>query len=674
MANRNTPYGAFNFVVEFDGGEVFGGFSDVSGIGTEITIAEYRNGNEKENHVRKIAGVHKVSDVTLKRGIVNSKTLFQWIKESRVQGPAAQKKSVTIRLLDEAQAPGAVVGAERGRADEVHRADFCRQGRRRRGDGGDRPRRAGHDGRGLSVPPCRRFAPPMPLVFEVASPPALPAAGRADIACFIGHVARRAGRPLPPAVSAALQAGGWIDGPWKVGGQRVAALTHVPVAVDSWTDFDNLYDWTRPVAATGPALAASTLGAAVRAFFAQGGRRAVIVRVGDPWPVLGQTTQAQRTQRLRRLLPTQPGDPMDPGSWRGIEHLHGIEEAAMVCFPDLPELYARPPATPPTAVAPRPLPETFVECSSGEAPPAPDNSLRRIAAPQLDPAGWRDWTQAVGEVRDFLIRRRRDCLFIGALPLPALDLAGPAAEQSAADPLAALLTAHVLQAAGGAPHGASSAFVQLAWPWLQMHDSGDLAQGLLPPDGVLAGMLAANALARGTFRSAAGRMPLGVIDAVPAPAWGLAPDSPWQRLAERICVFAPDPEGWVLQSDVTTSPHMPWRSGGASRVVASVLRAAREFGEVHVFGVNGPALWQRVRASFEQLLLAYWQAGGLGGASPAEAFDVRCDRTTMTQNDLDAGRVLARIELLPVAAVERITVLLALGAAERSGATLAEAA
>ena len=105
MANRNTPYGAFNFVVEFDGGEVFGGFSDVSGLGTEITVAEYRNGNEKENHVRKIAGVHKVSDVTLKRGIVDSKSLFQWIKESRVQGPAAVKKSVVIRLLDEARAP-----------------------------------------------------------------------------------------------------------------------------------------------------------------------------------------------------------------------------------------------------------------------------------------------------------------------------------------------------------------------------------------------------------------------------------------------------------------------------------------------------------------------------------------------------------------------------------------
>lgn len=104
MANRTTPYGAFNFVVNFDGGETFGGFSDVSGIGTELTIAEYRNGNDKENHVRKVGGVHKVSDVTLKRGIVNSLSLFQWIKDSRTKGPDA-KKSITILLLDESQKP-----------------------------------------------------------------------------------------------------------------------------------------------------------------------------------------------------------------------------------------------------------------------------------------------------------------------------------------------------------------------------------------------------------------------------------------------------------------------------------------------------------------------------------------------------------------------------------------
>ena len=104
MANRTAPYGAFNYIVNFDGGEIFGGFSDVSGIGTEITVAEYRNGNEKENHVRKVAGVHKVTDVTLKRGIINSKSLWEWINAARTSGPAAQK-TVSITLLDEAQAP-----------------------------------------------------------------------------------------------------------------------------------------------------------------------------------------------------------------------------------------------------------------------------------------------------------------------------------------------------------------------------------------------------------------------------------------------------------------------------------------------------------------------------------------------------------------------------------------
>lgn len=101
MANRNVPYGAFNFTVSFDGSEVFGGFSDVSGLGSEITVAEYRYGNDKENHVRKIPGVHKVGDVTLKRGIIDSGPVWEWIKNTRTTGVNAQK-DVAITLLDEA--------------------------------------------------------------------------------------------------------------------------------------------------------------------------------------------------------------------------------------------------------------------------------------------------------------------------------------------------------------------------------------------------------------------------------------------------------------------------------------------------------------------------------------------------------------------------------------------
>src|SRR6476619_6283213 len=102
---REQPYGAFNFLVNLnspgvDPGSILGGFSDVSGLGTKKKVAEYRNGNEKENHVRKIPGTHTVSDVTLKRGIVNSKDLWTWIQDVRVNGPAA-KREVVITLRDE---------------------------------------------------------------------------------------------------------------------------------------------------------------------------------------------------------------------------------------------------------------------------------------------------------------------------------------------------------------------------------------------------------------------------------------------------------------------------------------------------------------------------------------------------------------------------------------------
>ena len=108
MADRTHPYGAFNFIVNLNGPrgpeDPLGGFSDVSGLGTEMTVAEYRNGNDPENHVRKVPGVHKVADVTLKRGIVNSEDLWAWVEQVRRTGVAAQR-TVSITLRDEASQP-----------------------------------------------------------------------------------------------------------------------------------------------------------------------------------------------------------------------------------------------------------------------------------------------------------------------------------------------------------------------------------------------------------------------------------------------------------------------------------------------------------------------------------------------------------------------------------------
>jgi phage tail-like protein len=107
---RQNPYSAFNFLVALGGdqgdgslGNVVGGFSDVSGLGVEVNYAEYRNGNERFNTVRKVPNSFKVDDVTLKRGLVGSTDLFEWLKTVRDGDP--DPRSVTITLLDEARQP-----------------------------------------------------------------------------------------------------------------------------------------------------------------------------------------------------------------------------------------------------------------------------------------------------------------------------------------------------------------------------------------------------------------------------------------------------------------------------------------------------------------------------------------------------------------------------------------
>jgi phage tail-like protein len=105
---RENPYGAFNFIVSLgdeqgDGaeGSIIGGFSDVSGLGTDLSYSEYRNGNERFNTVRKVPNTFKVDDVTLKRGVVGSTDLFAWLKI--VREGTADPRTVTITLLDEAR-------------------------------------------------------------------------------------------------------------------------------------------------------------------------------------------------------------------------------------------------------------------------------------------------------------------------------------------------------------------------------------------------------------------------------------------------------------------------------------------------------------------------------------------------------------------------------------------
>jgi len=107
---RDNPYGAFNYIVALGGtqgdgseGSIVGGFSDVSGLGVDVSYSDYRNGNERFNTARKIPNTHKLDDITLKRGLIGSDDLFAWLKT--VRDGTADPRQVTITLLDEARQP-----------------------------------------------------------------------------------------------------------------------------------------------------------------------------------------------------------------------------------------------------------------------------------------------------------------------------------------------------------------------------------------------------------------------------------------------------------------------------------------------------------------------------------------------------------------------------------------
>ena len=100
---RDRPYTQFNFLVDLGTGVTEGpaaGFQEVSGIGMEVTVTEYRNGNSKQNSVMKITGLNKSTDVTMKRGIIGSLDLYQWLNQIR-NGDQNALRTVTIQLQNE---------------------------------------------------------------------------------------------------------------------------------------------------------------------------------------------------------------------------------------------------------------------------------------------------------------------------------------------------------------------------------------------------------------------------------------------------------------------------------------------------------------------------------------------------------------------------------------------
>jgi phage tail-like protein len=103
---EGVPYSQFNFQVTIgDEGpdRPQAGFQEISGLGMEINVAEYRAGNSLENSPVKVTGTYKVPDVTLKRGVMGYLDLYRWLDEVR-NGAQDQLRTVKIDLMSEDRA------------------------------------------------------------------------------------------------------------------------------------------------------------------------------------------------------------------------------------------------------------------------------------------------------------------------------------------------------------------------------------------------------------------------------------------------------------------------------------------------------------------------------------------------------------------------------------------
>jgi phage tail-like protein len=92
------PFNRFRYKVEIDGiGEA--GFSEVTGFDASIDVIEYRTGDEKAGTPGKSPGLRRYSNVTLRWGTTDSKSVYQWM-EAWIE-KAAERNDVTVSLLDD---------------------------------------------------------------------------------------------------------------------------------------------------------------------------------------------------------------------------------------------------------------------------------------------------------------------------------------------------------------------------------------------------------------------------------------------------------------------------------------------------------------------------------------------------------------------------------------------
>lgn len=192
-----------------------------------------------------------------------------------------------------------------------------------------------------------------------------------------------------------------------------------------------------------------------------------------------------------------------------------------------------------------------------------------------------------------------------------------------------------------------SSYAAIYYPWVMVSnplarpDNASIPREIaLPPSGFVCGIFARNDISRSVSKSPGNEIVRGAI------RFERNISHAEQELLNPRGVnclrFFPG-RGYRLWGARTASSDPEWKYIGPRRYFLFLEHSIDRSTQWAVFENNGPLLWANIREAVSSFLYNEWRSGNLLGSTPEEAFFVRCDRSTMTQNDLDNGRLICLI-------------------------------
>lgn len=194
-----------------------------------------------------------------------------------------------------------------------------------------------------------------------------------------------------------------------------------------------------------------------------------------------------------------------------------------------------------------------------------------------------------------------------------------------------------------------STYAAMYHPWLQMFDAAAKRPDYFPPSGAMAGIYARSDNERGVHKAPANEVVRGCTGL--SCLYNTGEQDILNPMGVNLIRSFPG-RGIRVWGARTISSNGLWKYLNVRRLFIYVEESIRANTNWVVFEPNSETLWSRVTRTIETFLATCWRDGALAGTSPEQAFFVECGPTTMTQDDIDNGRLICQIGIAPVKPAE----------------------